>query len=95
MTDSIGHALFDVIAKNSNIPTNSFILRNDSGGGSTIGPMMAANTGIKTIDFGVGIIAMHSARELGGIIDMYYLRVMFIEFFKQYSKINHIELFKN
>ena len=41
--------------------------------GSTIGPITAANIGIKAIDIGVPTFAMHSIRELAGTDDAYYL----------------------
>lgn len=43
--------------------------RNDKQGGSTIGPIASSLIGIKSIDVGEPILAMHSIRELGGIDD--------------------------
>eukprot|EP00997_Jenningsia_sp_PLL12_P000424 NODE_10631_length_329_cov_18.371429_g9719_i0.p1 GENE.NODE_10631_length_329_cov_18.371429_g9719_i0~~NODE_10631_length_329_cov_18.371429_g9719_i0.p1 ORF type:complete len:53 (-),score=16.56 NODE_10631_length_329_cov_18.371429_g9719_i0:145-303(-) len=40
-----------------------FIVKNDSPCGSTIGPMMAAKAGMKTIDIGPPLLSMHSIRE--------------------------------
>jgi aspartyl aminopeptidase len=50
--------------------------------GSTIGPLTAAETGIKTIDVGVPTFAMHSIRETAGRWDGYYLYRALREYFK-------------
>jgi aspartyl aminopeptidase len=41
--------------------------------GTTIGPITAARHGIQTVDIGVAILSMHSARELCGADDPYLL----------------------
>jgi aspartyl aminopeptidase len=50
-----------------------FVARADMGCGSTIGPLTASETGIKTVDIGVPTFAMHSIRELAGVHDLDYL----------------------
>ena len=52
MTDTVGSSVLKVIAQQAGVPLQEFIVRNDSLCGSTIGPMMAAKAGIKTIDVG-------------------------------------------
>lgn len=44
--------------------------RSDIPGGSTVGPIMSANTGIPTVDIGVPCWAMHSTREIIGASDL-------------------------
>ena len=58
-----------------------FVARADMGCGSTIGPLIAAETGLKTIDIGVPTFAMHSIRELAGAKDFLNLREVLLSFF--------------
>ena len=52
MTDTVGSSVLKVLAATAGVPLQEFIVRNDSLCGSTIGPMIAAKAGIKTIDIG-------------------------------------------
>ena len=51
-----------------------FIVKNDAPCGSTIGPMIAAKAGLKTVDIGAPMLGMHSIRETCGVIDLMYYR---------------------
>lgn len=52
MTDSNSTAIIREVSDAAGVPLQEFIVRNDSPSGSTIGPMVASNTGMKTIDVG-------------------------------------------
>jgi len=75
-------AVFRNICEQADVPVQSFVVRSDMACGSTIGPLTAAETGIKTIDVGVPTFAMHSIRELAGRWDGYYLYRALREYFK-------------
>jgi aspartyl aminopeptidase len=72
-TDSEGSALFRLLAREENVPVQSFVVRADMGCGSTIGPISAGELGVTTLDIGVPTFAMHSIRELAGTDDAWML----------------------
>jgi aspartyl aminopeptidase len=59
-----------------------FVVRSDMACGSTIGPVTAANIGVKAIDVGVPQLAMHSIRELAGSKDSWWLAKVAKRFFE-------------
>ncbi len=66
-------ALFRHLAEQVEVPVQSFVVRTDMACGSTIGPITAAELGVKTLDIGVPQFAMHSIRELAGSQDAHGL----------------------
>ncbi|MBO8192416.1 M18 family aminopeptidase [Streptomyces oryzae] len=72
-TDGRGRALFAAACERAGVPWQSFVSHNDVPCGTTIGPITAARHGITTVDIGVAILSMHSARELCGADDPYLL----------------------
>ena len=69
-TDSVGQAILKTLADKVGVPIQEFIVRNDSLCGSTIGPLIASKAGIKSIDIGAPMLAMHSIRETCGVVDL-------------------------
>lgn len=82
-TSSDGSALLRLMAKAEDIPLQSFAMRADMGCGSTIGPISAGNLGVRTLDIGVPTFAMHSARELAGSDDAWFLRRLLTAFYNR------------
>jgi aspartyl aminopeptidase len=80
-SNAITQSFFRDLCERHNIPVQSFVARADMGCGSTIGPLTAAETGIKTVDIGVPTFAMHSIRELAGAQDVIYLQQVLQAFF--------------
>ncbi|WP_327289839.1 M18 family aminopeptidase [Streptomyces sp. NBC_01198] len=68
-TDGGGRALFAAVCDAAGVPYQHFVSSNAMPCGTTIGPITAARNGITTIDVGVPILSMHSARELCGADD--------------------------
>ncbi|MEM6582513.1 MAG: M18 family aminopeptidase [Pseudomonadota bacterium] len=65
--------LFRILAAAEEVPVQSYVVRSDMRCGSTIGPITAGGTGIRTLDVGVPTLGMHSAREMAGVRDAYEL----------------------
>ena len=86
-TESENAAVFKELGKLCDVPIQEFIVRQDSPCGTTIGPIISAKIGIKSVDVGIAQFAMHSIREQLGIVDLYYYKTIFEEFFKSYEKV--------
>lgn len=80
-TDSFASAVFQSVCKSAGVPCQKFVNRSDMRGGTTIGPMSAADLGISVMDIGTPLLAMHSVRELGSVEDNYYTAKAFTEFY--------------
>ncbi|MER0246035.1 M18 family aminopeptidase [Streptomyces sp. HSW2009] len=72
-TDGGGRAVFAEACERAGVPWQTFVSHNSVPCGTTIGPITAARHGISTVDIGVAILSMHSARELCGADDPFLL----------------------
>jgi len=66
-------ARFMNICQQANVPYQQYVHRTDLGCGGTIGPIVAAQLGVATVDVGCPMWAMHSLRESAGVLDHHYM----------------------
>lgn len=81
-TDGESSARFQLLCKKAGVKAQNFAMRSDLRCGSTIGPITAANLGIKTVDVGNPMLSMHSVREMAGSADHPAMIRVFREFFR-------------
>jgi aspartyl aminopeptidase len=72
-SDAVGAAAWARACRKADVPSQVFVSRNNVQCGSTIGPILAARLGIRTVDAGIPVLSMHSIRELCGVADPGYL----------------------
>ena len=80
-TDAAGAALWARLCGEADVPYQEFVSNNVMPCGSTIGPLTATRLGIRTVDVGVPLLSMHSARELCGVEDPHALAKVTERFF--------------
>ncbi len=80
-TTAVTAFLFRQLAADAGVPVQNFCVRQDSGCGSTIGPIVATRLGVRTVDVGVPQLSMHSCREMCGTEDVGHSLKFFTSFF--------------
>lgn len=75
-----GEAMIRALCDTHGIPLQTFCNRADQRGGSTIGPIAEAATGIEAIDIGAPMLAMHAIRELAHLDDQGYMQALMTAF---------------
>lgn len=78
------------LAKKNNIQIQDFVVRNDSLCGSTIGPIVSAKTGIRTVDIGIPQLSMHSLREMCATSDATHGVQLLQVFFEQFTSLDKL-----
>ncbi|UTW13614.1 M18 family aminopeptidase [Marinobacterium rhizophilum] len=84
-TSSETSAFFRNLAALEEVPVQSFVVRTDMACGSTIGPIAAAEIGVRALDIGVPQFAMHSIREMAGAQDSWNLSRVLRRFYAEVS----------
>ncbi|KAF7885242.1 hypothetical protein EAF00_011060 [Botryotinia globosa] len=68
-TDSVSTAIFQRLAEKCGQKLQTFMIRNDSRSGGTVGPMLSSAMGVRAIDVGIPQLSMHSIRATTGSKD--------------------------
>lgn len=68
-SDAVSGAIWRRACAAAGVPSQDFVSNNAVPSGSTIGPITATRLGIVTCDVGIGLLSMHSTRELAGVLD--------------------------
>ncbi len=68
-TDAESEAFFIDLCAQAEVPYQQYSHRTDLGCGSTIGPVVASRLGVRSVDVGNPMWAMHSVRESAGAAD--------------------------
>ncbi|XP_065883030.1 aspartyl aminopeptidase-like isoform X2 [Dysidea avara] len=87
-TNAITCAILREIASRADVPLQEFVVRNDSPCGSTIGPIMAAKLGVRTIDIGTPQLSMHSIREMSCTSGVWQAVQLYKAFFNHYPTVD-------
>jgi aspartyl aminopeptidase len=69
-TDAVTSGVFAALCERAGVTPQHFVSRSDLPCGSTIGPISAARSGIRTVDIGNPMLSMHSCREMAGTADV-------------------------
>ena len=80
-TESVSQAQFIDWCEQAGVPYQKYSHRCDLACGSTIGPITSARLGIRSIDVGSPLWAMHSIRESAGVLDHNYMIKVMKKFF--------------
>ena len=81
-SDAVSAAIFANICEAAGVPCQRFVNHSDVAGGSTLGNILASSIPLKGVDMGNAILAMHSCRETGSVIDHEYCVKAFTKFYQ-------------
>ena len=81
-SDGYSISVIKQILKDEDVKIQYFVNNSRETGGSTIGPLSSTHLDIDSVDLGIPMLAMHSARELCGVDDLYDLKELIRLFFE-------------
>ncbi|MCL2735045.1 MAG: M18 family aminopeptidase [Propionibacteriaceae bacterium] len=80
-TDGAGQAMWESVCEQAGVPCQTFVSNNAVSCGTTIGPIISARLGLATVDVGIPLLSMHSAREMCSPTDVDHLASALTVFF--------------
>lgn len=80
-TDAWSEAVIKELCRKAEVPYQVYCNRSDIPGGSTLGNISAGQVSIPAADIGIAQLAMHSAVETAGSMDVEYLLRMLMQFY--------------
>lgn len=80
-SDAVSAAVFAGLCEKAGVPCQRFVNHSDVAGGSTLGNILVSSIPLRGVDMGNAILAMHSCRETGSVVDHEYCVKVFTEFF--------------
>ena len=80
-SDAVSAAVFAQLCQDAGVPCQRFVNHSDVAGGSTLGNILASSIPIRGVDMGNAILAMHSCRETGSVIDHIFCVKAFSQFY--------------
>ena len=80
-TDAVGATLVKGLCDRLELPCQEFVMRSDLACGSTIGPLISSQAGVRTVDLGLPSLGMHSIRETASIHDLAPMTLLLRHFF--------------
>jgi aspartyl aminopeptidase len=87
-TNAASAFILNEIAKRNQIEVQDFCVRNDAMCGSTVGPILSSNCGVRCVDVGVPQFSMHSIRETCGTKDVDTSTKLLTAFFEQFAQLD-------
>src|SRR5699024_902441 len=83
LSEGRGAAKFNRWAESAGIPHQVYASNNNQPSGATIGQSPATRLDIADVDVGIGLLSMHSAREMCGAEDPEYLAQLATAFYQE------------
>jgi len=74
-------AILHGLCEKAKVPYQRFLNHSSQRGGSTLGSIASAGIAMRTMDAGIAILGMHSARELMGVADQWVMEGLVEELF--------------
>lgn len=86
-TDAVSTAILQRVAELGGCTLQTFMIRNDSRSGGTVGPSLSALMGVKAADAGIPQLSMHSIRATTGALDPGLGKKFFKAFYERWEQV--------